>query len=256
MKVLAVLAVGSLLFLGLAAADEDFECGVCDPESCPSIGDPQRECPAGVAIDTCGCCRVCARTVGEKCYTPSLPKTSRKYGYCGDNLECLIRSDLERRDEPEAICFCKEKGDVCASNNHTYETICHMAKASSSIKDTLYMRHKGPCHTVPIITSAPDDSTGVIGQPIALSCEVKGHPIPDIHWEFKSDDDRFSTIGKNLPSDDLYVAVQVRGGPEAYMTTSWVQIVDLRPTDVGVYTCVAINSEGVARASAKVRAHR
>lgn len=56
--------------------------------------------------------------------------------------------------------------------------------------------------------------------------------------------------------DDLYVAVQVRGGPESYMTTSWVQIVDLRPTDVGVYTCVAINSEGVARASAKVRAHR
>ncbi|XP_071442885.1 insulin-like growth factor-binding protein-related protein 1 [Hetaerina americana] len=160
------------------------------------------------------------------------------------------------KDEPEALCFCKDKGDICASNNRTYETKCHMAVASASLKYPIFMKHKGPCHTVPIITSGPEDSTGIIGQPIALSCEVKGHPIPDIHWEFRSEDDRFSTIGKNLPSDDLYVAVQVRGGPEAYMTTSWVQIVDLRPSDVGVYTCVAINSEGVARSSAKVRAHR
>lgn len=54
------------------------------------------------------------------------------------------------------------------------------------------------------------------------------------------------------PGDDLYVAVQVRGGPEPFMVTSWVQIVDLRPTDIGIYTCVATNSEGEARASAKV----
>lgn len=56
----------------------------------------------------------------------------------------------------------------------------------------------------------------------------------------------------NFPGDDLYVAVQVRGGPEPFMVTSWVQIVDLRPTDTGIYTCVATNSEGEARASAKV----
>jgi hypothetical protein len=56
----------------------------------------------------------------------------------------------------------------------------------------------------------------------------------------------------NLAGDDLYVAVQVRGGPEPYMVTSWVQIVDLRPTDIGIYTCVATNSEGEARASAEV----
>jgi len=58
------------------------------------------------------------------------------------------------------------------------------------------------------------------------------------------------------PGDDLYVAVQVRGGPEPFMVTSWVQIVDLRPSDTGIYTCIASNSEGEARASAKVGVRR
>lgn len=55
-----------------------------------------------------------------------------------------------------------------------------------------------------------------------------------------------------LTDDDLYVAIQVRGGPEAYMTTSWVQIVDLRLSDEGTYNCIASNSEGIASASARV----
>ena len=58
------------------------------------------------------------------------------------------------------------------------------------------------------------------------------------------------------PGDDLYMAVQVRGGPEPFMVTSWVQIVDLRPSDTGIYTCIASNSEGEARASAKVGVRR
>ncbi|GLH13191.1 uncharacterized protein GBIM_17813 [Gryllus bimaculatus] len=77
-----------------------------------------------------------------------------------------------------------------------------------------------------------------------------GYPTPNIIWEFKGEDGSF----KVLPSDDLYVAVQMRGGPEPFMATSWVQIVDLRPSDSGTYTCVAGNSEGTARASATVSA--
>ncbi|KAG8232182.1 hypothetical protein J437_LFUL012179 [Ladona fulva] len=160
-----------------------------------------------------------------------------------------------KQDEPEAICVCKMQGEICGSNNYTYETQCHMALDAVKLKNpsSLYVKHAGPCHTVPVITSGPDDIAVNIGEPVALSCEVKGFPIPDIHWEFQSDDQQYSTAGKNLPSDDLFVAVQVRGGPEAYMTTSWVQIVSLRKSDMGVYTCVATNKEGATRASAKIR---
>nr|CAD7442309.1 unnamed protein product [Timema bartmani] len=180
-------------------------------------------------------------------------------------------------------------------------------------------------YTVPWIISGPQDIGSSLGQGLALDCEVKGYPIPSIHWEFKADDGTsrmlpiprlqcilpptsislqnslfhvsceleplqgisaqsfsdeivrffvsFDNVGlttNNLSvalikedsqywvfdshgrGDDLYMAVQVRGGPEPYMATSWVQIVSLRHKDTGTYTCVATNTEGVVRASAQV----
>lgn len=52
--------------------------------------------------------------------------------------------------------------------------------------------------------------------------------------------------------DDPTIGVQNRGGPESYMITSWVQIEELRPSDAGIYICVAKNSEGTVRATATV----
>lgn len=44
----------------------------------------------------------------------------------------------------------------------------------------------------------------------------------------------------------------VRGGPEPFMATSWLQIMALRKEDVGTYICVATNGEGVARAASEI----
>ena len=44
----------------------------------------------------------------------------------------------------------------------------------------------------------------------------------------------------------------MRGGPEPFMSTSWLQIMALDQEDVGTYICVATNSEGVSRAAAEV----
>nr|CAD7430848.1 unnamed protein product [Timema monikensis] len=153
------------------------------------------------------------------------------------------------RDEPEALCVCKETQVACGSNNRTYDSVCQMNQelADSGFPDTLYLKHWGPCRSVPWIISGPQDVGSSLGQGLALDCEVKGYPIPSIHWEFKADDG----TSRMLPSDDLYMAVQVRGGPEPYMATSWVQIVSLRHKDTGTYTCVATNTEGVVRASAQ-----
>nr|CAD7196034.1 unnamed protein product [Timema douglasi] len=156
----------------------------------------------------------------------------------------------QMQDEPEALCVCKETQVACGSNNRTYDSVCQMNQevADSGFPNTLYLKHWGPCRSVPWIISGPQDIGSSLGQGLALDCEVKGYPIPSIHWEFKADDG----TSRMLPSDDLYMAVQVRGGPEPYMATSWVQIVSLRHKDTGTYTCVATNTEGVVRASAQV----
>lgn len=227
------------------------DCPKCNEEQCPK---PEEDCPQGLVPDICGCCPhgLCGLAEGEKCFNASLsavlPPETRKYGLCGANLHCLLRSDLTSRDEPEALCFCKETQTACGTDSRTYESVCQMNEASVKSGSAVYLKHWGPCHSAPWVTSGPEDVAGSLHQGLALDCEVKGYPIPGVHWEFQADSGNIRV----LPSDDLYVAVQVRGGPEPFMVTSWVQIVDLRPTDTGIYTCVATNSEGEARASAKV----
>lgn len=68
------------------------ECGVCNKEDCP----PATDCRAGLVLDRCGCCSICGRLEGEKCdnYTLPLPEKDH-YGFCGNNMACLLRNDLE-----------------------------------------------------------------------------------------------------------------------------------------------------------------
>ncbi|KAF4529637.1 hypothetical protein B566_EDAN011478 [Ephemera danica] len=192
------------------------DCPECDISACDNPN-----CPGGqVFPEPCPCCPVCTLSEGERCYNKTLkvlkkPEPGTPVVPCGENMDCLLRHDLKSRDAPEALCVCRQADAVCGSDGRTYENICVLAKVAG--------KH-------------------------AVQGATLGFPIPDIHWEFKGDDGNI----RNLPSDDLYVSVQVRGGPESYMVTSWVQIVDLRPTDTGTYTCVATNSEGVVRAPATV----
>ena len=76
------------------------DCPECNEELCPKPGD---ECPQGLVPDICGCCPqgLCGLSEGKKCFNASLsrvlPAESRKYGVCGANLHCLLRSDLRLR---------------------------------------------------------------------------------------------------------------------------------------------------------------
>lgn len=100
-----------------------------------------------------------------------------------------------------------------------------------------------------MISTGPRDVVAYVKQIVVLSCEVRGYPIPTITWEFVSQD---NTRKKTLPSDIPHIAIQSRGGPSDFMTTSWVQIIRLDPLDAGVYTCVAKNDLGHTKASARV----
>lgn len=100
----------------------------------------------------------------------------------------------------------------------------------------------------PLIVTAPSNQQLQIGQPLTLDCEVKGQPVPSVEWHFSGTQSQ----SRVLPGDDEMTAVQLRGGPESLMITSWLQIVSMRESDEGVYTCIAKNIHGEIQAQALV----
>lgn len=49
--------------------------------------------------------------------------------------------------------------------------------------------------------------------------------------------------------DDTLIAIQTRGGPDRLTVTSWVQIMEFKPTHTGNYTCSGTNAAGTATAT-------
>ncbi len=76
---------------------------------------------------------------------------------------------------------------------------------------------------------------------------MKGWPVPIIEWRVQRDDK-----ANPLPSDDPHIAVQSRGGPSNYEVTGWLQLLDITVADQGSYSCIARNSEGETKATAKL----
>nr|XP_045600238.1 insulin-like growth factor-binding protein-related protein 1 [Procambarus clarkii] len=223
-------------------------CGECDRSSCVDV---EASCPGGLVLDACGCCQVCARGLGQRCENrttsspPLTTTTSAHYGECGEYLVCRTRTDTGGTGE--ATCECEDQGEVCGTDGTTYTTLCHLLMETVK-RPNLNVAVRGPCKTAPVIKSKPEDKIRPLGSILVLDCEVAGYPVPDITWELNlSDGSSFK-----LPGDDPSFAVQVRGGPEAYMVTGWVQIMRITKANLGTYTCVATNSEGEVRASASV----
>ncbi|KAK3867095.1 hypothetical protein Pcinc_027409 [Petrolisthes cinctipes] len=238
----ALLAIIAALLLVLVAGQEQGpECGVCDRSTCGDVTD----CTGGVLLDECKCCKVCARNLGQRC---DLTPATTNFGKCGEFLQCRPRTDIG--DGVEATCVCEEEGPVCGSDGATYESLCLLLKAATDTdrSSELFVEMRGPCMATPVIKSSPVDMVRPLGSILVLDCEAMGFPVPEISWELsKLDGSSFK-----LPSDDSSFAVQVRGGPEPYMVTGWVQIMRITEESLGIYTCVATNSEGQAKASATV----
>lgn len=220
-------------------------CKPCDPESCPRpVG-----CLAGMVYDYCGCCHVCGRIEGEKCNNDTLQLPYKHiYGYCGEELECRLRTDLQPSDPPEAICFCKQDEILCASDGKTYMNMCQMMEEAYRQRNTLNAVTRGPCKSVPWVVSGPEDQKAVRGTNVALSCEGMGYPIPSIEWQLT----RTNGLVVALPSDDQHIATQARGGPERFELTAWLQILNFQDEDIGTYDCIVRNNEGEAKASASI----
>uniref|UniRef100_A0A0C9PWR9 KAZALD1 protein n=1 Tax=Fopius arisanus TaxID=64838 RepID=A0A0C9PWR9_9HYME len=226
------------------------DCGVCELYRCP---DNSSRCLLGSVPDPCECCPGgrCARLEGETCWNASISSlsvTKRERGLCATNYLCQLRNDLLDEDEPEAICVCMEQSPACGSNNETYSTPCALHEEAMRLrKASLKLKHLGPCPSRPWIFSPLMDTATPLGQRVALNCEAKGFPVPDILWEFRSASDG---VVLKLPNEEHGGTVHTTDGPENLMKTSWMQVSSVMRQHSGTYQCIANNTLGHASSAA------
>ncbi|XP_076245157.1 insulin-like growth factor-binding protein-related protein 1 [Calliopsis andreniformis] len=245
--------VGSSESKGSTKKEQIDGCIECGNYRCPE--DPGK-CLLGSVPDPCECCKkgLCARLDGEPCWNSSISEISvksRNHGFCARNYLCKLRSDLEEQDEPQSVCVCMEQSPACGSNNKTYTTPCALHEQSMRLKSpsSLKLQHLGPCESRPWIVSPLENILTTSGQRIALNCEVKGFPIPDIFWEFQSAD------GKQvlkLPAKEHEATIHINMDAEALTRSSWLQLPRLGQKHVGKYYCIANNTLGEASTTSHV----
>ncbi|CAD6245131.1 GSCOCG00013544001-RA-CDS, partial [Cotesia congregata] len=229
-------------------------CGECAYYRCP---ENSTKCLLGSVKDPCNCCKAgkCARLEGETCWNSSiskLPMINRNEGYCSNNYRCLLRDDLLEQDSPEAICVCMEQSPACGSNNITYATPCALHEEAIRVKNkSLKLKHLGPCLSRPWILAPLDNLFVKYGQRLAINCEAKGFPIPDIFWEFHSTDGRVIRLPSNYIKKIKFFlknyygsTVNTREESEQFMRTSWMQVGKMTRDHIGTYQCIANNSIG------------
>nr|XP_027212706.1 insulin-like growth factor-binding protein-related protein 1 [Penaeus vannamei] len=241
-----LLAVTAAVLVAAASAqDLDSKCGECDRSACPEVG----TCPGGAVPDECGCCTICARGLGQRCENETATASGGRYGACGDHLVCRARTDVG--DSVEGCLRVRQRGRGLRLRRRDLRD--PLPPAGEDGRQPRALRGgEGPCKAAPVIVSAPEDAERPEGSILVLDCEVKGYPVPDVTWELNLEDGS----SFKLPGDMSSLAVQVRGGPEKFMATGWVQIMRIKKDTVGTYSCVATNSEGEARAAAKVQIRR
>jgi hypothetical protein len=223
-------------------------CEPCDTSKCPMTLD--KECLAGLTLDRCGCCQVCAQRESEQCNHPDVP-SSKQYEACGENLQCKIRTD-NRGVPREARCECNDQVEMCGSDGKTYRNYCHLMESSKLAKieqkPIIKVFKRKPCDSAPEITLPPVSVSNKTGSNVFLTCEAAGVPLPVVEWVYTAQ------TGKQIvyPTDDDRISTLVRGGPNAHVLTSWLQIQSLQRNDQGTYTCVASNTLGKIEKSCTV----
>ncbi|KAI3383657.1 hypothetical protein SNEBB_009245 [Seison nebaliae] len=227
--------------------EERKDCEECDPKNCPPFD--ILSCDAGSTKDQCGCCDVCARAEYELCDLEHITRVDRYYGSCGARLKCTTIGE-----EEAAWCRCVDEKASCGTDGQTYENICQMMESMIYRRrmglSQIQPHYKGPCKAGASIVKGPTEIVSNGTEETFFQCEVTGNPIPVIEW-FYTNDIHDQSISINevpnaiiLPGDDDHVSALVRGGPNHYEATGWLQIIGGNEHDEGTYICTAFNQFG------------
>jgi len=207
---------------------------------CPVL--ERSECLAGVDKDAeCGCCDVCSRFEGQKC---DMRNDKTNHGSCGDGLEC-------KKNRGGNICQCLWVEILCGTDGVTYNNLCQLMAAAvrDDKKDKLEVASVGPCEPGAKIITAPQYIKNTTNKNVVLSCEAIGFPTPKIVWLVKHANSKTFI----LPGDDDHIVTAMRGGPNKYQVTGWMQIEGLQKQHEGDYTCIATNEHNEDKATARIK---
>lgn len=100
--------------------------------------------------------------------------------------------------------------------------------------------------TVSPLVWTPDQLVGApIGSDVTLECNMESHPHSVTYWTRNNGQ-------QIIVSNAKYDSIMVEGSTSVYKSEMRLKIKDLRPSDLGSYTCVAKNSLGEASGTIKV----
>lgn len=106
-------------------------CPACDKTACTKVR--QAQCPSReVTRDACGCCKVCASGLGERCGGFSWAD-----GICGKGLFCaryMLHFQARIEFGEAGTCVCFERDSVCGADGNLYDDVCTLRKINNERK--------------------------------------------------------------------------------------------------------------------------
>ena len=120
------IAVLLLLSIACVCSQQSPDCASCDRAACGKVSDA--DCPAGILLDECGCCQVCAGKLNEECGGKFWSS-----GRCGRDYFCLgpnPKQPINVGKGEVGICVCREEKRVCGSDGMVYDSKCILNETS------------------------------------------------------------------------------------------------------------------------------
>ncbi|RZF42392.1 hypothetical protein LSTR_LSTR004200 [Laodelphax striatellus] len=164
-------------------------------------------------------------------------------------LSCRAKSSSDRpmsfiwkRHNQEISRILTDSGGEQSAQLNLYNvTFDHTAKYQCIVSNTFgttYSRKADLSVVVlPVFVKKPSNVTIKVGSNARLECAADGHPAPQIAWrkdggnDFRAAHERRMRV---MPTDDVFF------------------ILNVKPTDSGIYTCTANNRAGTATANASL----
>lgn len=97
---------------------------------------------------------------------------------------------------------------------------------------------------------SPSDVVLRSGDRALLHCQFASQPVPKIDWRRKGS--LQSSTQPAIPGDDVRFVVHEHGGPEKFMVTTWLDILDVSLDDAAMYECRGSNMYGTTTGTASI----